>query len=180
MSGPISAISHRPLAPTERAGRSEPRLESVPGAPAIPTKLCHDLHPNNPDEPICRVCDRAFSGATEVVAAAPAVVARLLLEDGSAVDVADTMMIGRSPIGDDRIDTLTVTGRQVSRRHLVLEARGWQLYVRDCDSTNGTSLTRRGEKGRRRVPSDEAIPVRIGDSIHFGSRQALVVQARTN
>ncbi|MGI9599118.1 MAG: FHA domain-containing protein [Acidimicrobiales bacterium] len=165
--------------PPDRA-RSGAELAAVAAPAPIATKLCPDNHPNDPDAEECRICDRRFEGGTEVVALEPRSVARLLLEDGSAVDVADSLMIGRSPIGSEGVDTLTVTGRQVSRRHLLLEARGWQLYVMDCDSTNGTFLTRRGEKGRRRVPVDEAIPVRIGDSIHFGSRQALVVQARTS
>ncbi len=97
------------------------------------------------------------------------------MEDGTAVEIADDLMVGRHPVGDHSLDTLTVTGRQVSRRHLMLEVRGWDLYVLDCESTNGTFLTRRGTRGRRRVPSDEGLGVRIGDSIHFGSRQALVV-----
>lgn len=123
-------------------------------------------------------CQFQFTGAAEVISMPPQIVAKLLLEDGTAVDLADDLLIGRSPLGDGATDTLTVAGRQVSRRHLLLETDGWQLCVKDCDSTNGTFLSRRGERGRRRVPSDESIVIRIGDSIHFGSRQALVVRAR--
>lgn len=182
--GSSNARGQIPDGSVERRSEASPAVDLRPVPPMAPmepiaTKLCPDLHPNDPGSTTCRICDRPFDGAAEIVSMAPVAVGRLLLEDGSAVDVADNLIVGRSPIGDDNLDTLTVSGRQVSRRHLVLEARGWQLFVKDCDSTNGTFLTRRGEKGRRRVPNDEAIPVRIGDSIHFGSRQALVVQARS-
>ncbi len=163
--------------PGPEPGRSErPSLRIVPPPMPLPTKLCVESHPNDPASSHCRICDRPFSPAAEVVEAAPSVAARLLLEDGSAIDVADRLLIGRSPIDDGRTDTLTVSGRQVSRRHALIETKGWRLHIRDLDSTNGTFLTRRGERGRRRVPSDGSIPVDIGDSIHFGSRQALVVQ----
>lgn len=150
-------------------------LRAVPHPAPVATKLCVEGHPNNAYGRSCRICGRRFRGASEILAMTPISVGRLLMEDGSAVHVVEALVIGRHPVGDHRMDTLTVTGRQVSRRHLLLEVRGWDLYVTDCDSTNGTFLTRRGERGRRRVSPDGAMAVRIGDSIHFGSRQALVV-----
>ncbi|MGH1489000.1 MAG: FHA domain-containing protein [Acidimicrobiales bacterium] len=159
---------------------SQAELRAVPQMPALAAKLCADSHANDPASVVCRICERAFDPASEIVTMTPSVVARLLLEDGSAIDVDNRLLIGRSPITDEPLDTLTVAGRQVSRHHALLETRGWELYIRDYDSTNGTFLTRRGERGRRRVPSDESILVRIGDSIHFGSRQALVVQPKAD
>ena len=106
---------------------------------------------------------------------APGTIFRLIFEDGTAIEVADNIVVGRSPIGDDIVDTLTVDDPQVSRQHFVLEAKGWQLSLRDRDSMNGTFLSRRGKRGRVRVSSEAAIPVQAGDTIHFGSRQALIV-----
>ena len=154
-------------------------LRAIPDPAPLATKFCSHRHPNNVDRSTCRVCDEAFTGAAHIVAVRPLAVGRLLLEDGTAVDVADDLLIGRSPTAHGRSGTLTVTGRQVSRRHLLVEARGWQLYVRDCDSTNGTFIARQHERGRRRVPVDNAVPVHAGDIIHFGSRHALVVPATT-
>ncbi|MGB5756575.1 MAG: FHA domain-containing protein [Acidimicrobiales bacterium] len=154
-------------------------LRAIPDPAPVATKFCSHRHPNNADSSTCRVCNETFTGAADMVAIRPLAVGRLLLEDGTAVDVADDLLIGRSPTGDGRSCTLTVTGRQVSRRHLLIEARGWQLYVRDCDSTNGTFIARQHERGRRRVPVDHAVPVHAGDIIHFGSRHALVVPATT-
>lgn len=162
------------------AAHDKPRLalRAVAEPLPLPTKLCPDGHPNNPDGETCMDCQFRFAGAAEVTTMAPRPVARLLLEDGTAVDVVDDLLIGRSPIDNYALDTLTIAGRQVSRRHLLLKTVGWQLRIQDCDSTNGTFLSRRGERGRRRVSSECSVPVRIGDSIHFGSRQALVVRAR--
>ncbi len=155
-------------------------LEAVSDLDAMDATLCPSGHPNDPGQTECRLCRQPICQTAEVVSARPAVLGRLLFEDGTAIDVISKLAIGRAPTaGCESTDTLTVTGPQVSRRHLIVEAKGWQLYVRDCDSTNGTFLTRPGERGRRRLSADEAQPVLIGDSIHFGSRQARVVAART-
>lgn len=159
-------------------GDEQPALRAVTPPAPLPTKLCPNGHPSNPNSGSCMDCQHEFQGAAEIINMAQRPVAKLLLEDGTAVDIADDLVIGRSPIGDDLLDTLTVTGRQVSRRHLLLKTKGWELQVQDCDSTNGTFVSRRGERGRRRVTTDDPMPIRIGDSLHFGSRQALVVRAR--
>ncbi|MEM9653302.1 MAG: FHA domain-containing protein [Actinomycetota bacterium] len=141
-----------------------------------PAKCCPADHPNDPDADRCWICGDPFDPAAALITRVPGAVARLLFEDGTAVEVADDLMIGRCPSADDRRATLTVSGRQVSRQHLVLEIRGWRLYATDWGSTNGTFITRRGARGRRRVPADDAVPLRIGDSLHFGSRQALLAR----
>jgi hypothetical protein len=148
----------------------------VPRPDTIPAKRCPVGHPNDPEAIACRLCDHALDPAAAVVDLIPRVLARLLLEDGAAVDLATDLMVGRCPPEDDGgpVDTLTVTGRQVSRLHLVIEVRGWRLLIRDLGSTNGTFLTRRGERGRRRVPEDRAVTLGVGDTVHFGDRQALV------
>lgn len=176
--GPTAGAGAIPDPAASGAGWTAPSLGLVPAMEPIPTKLCRQRHANDPDADRCRLCDHPFDGAAAVIDVPPAVVGRLLLEDGTAIDVVADLAIGRSPRGDGGRDTLTVAGSQVSRQHLVVEVRGWELYARDCDSTNGTFVTRRGERGRRRVSGDEAVPVRIGDALHFGSRQALVVPAR--
>jgi pSer/pThr/pTyr-binding forkhead associated (FHA) protein len=154
-------------------------LRPVDDPAPIPAKRCPAGHPNNPDSERCRICDALFDPATEVEQTWPGSPARLLLEDGSAIDLVADLSIGRNPSGTVGGDTLAVTGPQVSRRHLVIEVDGWRVTVRDQGSTNGTFITRRGERGRRRVPEGESMPVRVGDTIHFGSRQALVVQSPT-
>lgn len=159
-------------------GRPQLALRAVAPPAPLPTKLCPSGHPSNPDSEFCMDCNHRFDGASEIVNRAPGPVARLLLEDGTGLDLVNDLLIGRSPVETEGSDTLTVTGRQVSRKHLRLRVDGWLLQIQDCDSTNGTFLSRRGERGRRRVGSDAATAVRIGDSIHFGSRQALVVRAQ--
>ncbi len=161
----------------DSAGR--PVLHAVRDLPRIPAKLCPTGHPNDPDGSHCRICERRFDAAAEIIEMPPAPLARLVFEDGSAVEVVGRLTVGRSPLSTSGGDTLTVTGRQVSRRHLTVEAAGWRLTVQDCDSTNGTFIARTGERGRRRVPPHEPVPLRLGDTLHFGSRQALVIDARS-
>lgn len=151
-------------------------LRPVPTPDGIPSKRCPDGHPNDPEASVCRLCHHRLDQAASIVDLPPAALARLLLEDGTAVDLIDDVLIGRCPPENDRKrTTLVVTGRQVSRRHLSIEVRGWRLLIRDQGSTNGTFITRRGERGRRRVPEDRSIPLGVGETVHFGDRQALVV-----
>ena len=149
-------------------------LHTVSPPKPIATKFCSRRHPNNPDSDTCGVCRTALDRATPVVDLSPRPVARLLLEDGTSLEVGDRLTVGRSPIATDH-DTLTVAGRRVSRQHFSLDVEGWQLTIQDAGSTNGTFLARTGERGRCRVPTDRSIAVAVGDTIHFGTRQMLVV-----
>ena len=151
-------------------------LRPVPTPDGIPAKRCPVGHPNDPEAEICRLCRQPIDAATSVVDLVPRSLGRLLFEDGTAVDLVTDLWIGRCPPDEPGVESLTVTGRQVSRCHLVVQVRGWRLLVRDEGSTNGTFLTRRGERGRRRIPEDQAAPLALGDTIHFGARQALVVE----
>jgi hypothetical protein len=150
-------------------------LHLVPPLEPVPTKVCSQAHPNDPTSSRCRICERRIDPAAEVREMVPTVVAHLVLDDGSAVAVANRLVIGRSPIRDVDTDILTVAGPQVSRSHAIVETTGWQLRIRDLDSTNGTFITRRRERGRRRVPSHRFLPLQIGETVHFGSRQALLL-----
>ncbi|MEL6985523.1 MAG: FHA domain-containing protein, partial [Actinomycetota bacterium] len=151
-------------------------LRPVPQPDGIPAKRCPDGHPNDPEATTCRLCSHPLDVASSVVEVAPEPLARLLLEDGTAVDLVEDLVIGRCPPSDGhQAEVLTVAGRQVSRLHLLIEVRGWRLLIQDRGSTNGTFITRRGERGRRRVPEDRSIPLGVGETVHFGDRQALVV-----
>lgn len=181
--------SHTPVArPGQRAHSDDrstpsapsPHLSAVPSAESIATKCCADGHPNNPDVSVCRICGVAFRPTTQIVQMTPGAIFRLIFEDGTAIEIADDIIVGRSPVNDEVIDTLTVDDPQVSRQHFVLEARGWQLAIKDCKSMNGTFLSRRGKRGRVRVSTETGIPVQAGDTVHFGSRQALIVDIGPN
>lgn len=159
------------------SARSRPlALRPVPPLHGIPAKRCPDGHPNDPEAVTCRLCDHPIDVAVSVVDLQPGPLGRLLLEDGTATALVADLTVGRCPPDDEAPDTLVVVGRQVSRVHFAVEVRGWRLGVRDRGSTNGTFITRRGERGRRRVPEDRSVPLAIGDAIHFGARQALVVR----
>lgn len=160
------------------ADQEAPRLalRPVPEPDGIPSKRCPDQHPNDPEATVCRLCARPLDVAASIVDLPPEPLARLLLEDGTAIDLVENLLIGRCPPAEGHdADVLAVAGRQVSRLHLLIEVRGWRLGIRDQGSTNGTFVTRRGERGRRRVPEDRPIPLGVGETVHFGDRQALVV-----
>ncbi len=168
-----------PGGPSEPASRPRSRplaLRPVPALHGIPAKRCPDGHPNDPEATECRLCERPIDVAASVVDLRPGPLGRLLLEDGTATALVADLAVGRCPPDDSGNETLVVAGRQISRVHFAVEVRGWRLGIRDRGSTNGTFITRRGERGRRRVPEDRSVPMAIGDAIHFGARQALIVR----
>lgn len=164
----------RPVSPIRavEATRRPLALRPVPSPDGIPAKRCPDGHPNDPEATTCRLCQLGLDTAA-VIEMVPVPLGRLVMEDGTAAELVTDLEIGRSP-ADGAGDTLLVTGRQVSRRHLAVVVRGWRLSVQDLGSTNGTFITRRTERGRRRVPEERPVPLHIGDTVHFGERQALV------
>lgn len=167
-----AALDRPPVSPGDRRPLA---LRPVPPLDAVPAKRCPAGHPNDVEAVECRICRDPLDAAAAVVEVLPEPLGRFLLEDGSAAELVTDLVIGRSPAGDGDEALLTVPGRQVSRTHLRLEVRGWRLRILDLGSTNGTFVTRQGERGRRRVPEDRPVPLHIGDTVHFGSRQALIV-----
>lgn len=162
----------------EESRRPRPlALRPVPEPDAIPAKRCPAGHPNDPEATECRLCDHQLDPAAAVVDLTPRSLGRLLLEDGTAIDLTDDLLVGRCPPDEGGpSETLIIAGRQVSRLHLTIEVRGWRLLIRDLGSTNGSYITRRGERGRRPVPEDRSVPLQIGDTIHLGSRQAMLIE----
>jgi hypothetical protein len=156
-----------PLQPPTLASRPPSVLQGVPA------RRCSHGHPNDPEVDRCLTCGETIDLDAPVEDVRPTPVARLVIDDGTALDLDADLVVGRAP--DGRSPQLTVEGPQVSRSHLLLSARGWRLMVRDLGSTNGTFLQRLGARGRRRVPEDRSIPVAVGDHLHFGGRRATVV-----
>lgn len=101
----------------------------------------------------------------------------LAFDDGSAVDVADSIVLGRKPIVEDvREVGVPVEGDRVSRTHLRVGVTNDDLFVTDLNSRNGSAVVWAETGEPEQLVADTAMHIGIGDRVVFGS-QAFTVQA---
>lgn len=92
----------------------------------------------------------------------------LLLPDGAALPIADSLVIGRQPVSSEGGPTAAVPSAQVSKSQARFRISGGQLGVRDLDSTNGTVIVHSDET-EERVSSVAETAIRSGDRLEIGS-----------
>jgi FHA domain len=89
---------------------------------------------------------------------------RIVVEDGSPVEIGRTAEIGTASLAALRLDSSPVS--LLSRRHLRLHCDGERrLWIEDLGSTNGTSIARRGETDVRPIEPGSLLSVNRGDRI---------------
>jgi len=91
---------------------------------------------------------------------------RLVTPDGATFELS----FGETSIGRDPENKVTVTEPLVSRRHAEVQYDGWQCFITDLDSTNGTMLNAvRLQPHRRHL-------LRPGDMLTLADKVSFVVQ----
>ncbi len=102
----------------------------------------------------------------------------LAFDDGSVVDVAGSLVLGRKPIVEDvREVGVPVEGDRVSRTHIRVGVTNDELFVTDLNSRNGSAVVWAQNGEPEQLIADTAMQIGIGDRVVFGS-QAFTVQAR--
>lgn len=130
------AASHKPSAPEPR----EPQVLAVP---------CVNGHANPPGSRTCRLCQ----GPVEPMAAQPIrrpILAGVHSNFGDFVNIDGAVVIGRSPDanrGPSGAVAMRVPSpsNDISRSHLLVTVRDWNVHVTDLLSTNGTLVLPVGE-----------------------------------
>ncbi|GAA2095932.1 hypothetical protein GCM10009841_07410 [Microlunatus panaciterrae] len=103
-------------------------------------------------------------------------VAILRSTTGQVVQVDRPVLIGRSPVVDRStgapeplLMVVPSPGQDISRTHLLVEPRGWQVEVTDLHSTNGTLLlVPDSEIGPQRLEPGRPVTVGIGCQLELG------------
>ncbi|NLH70207.1 MAG: FHA domain-containing protein [Brooklawnia sp.] len=90
------------------------------------------------------------------------------------------VVVGRAPSvpGDDpEAEALRVPSpnHDISRTHLRIEPRGWQIEVTDLNSTNGTLVTSPDGQTRRLTPGQPS-EVGLGWTIDIGDGQKILLE----
>ncbi len=150
-------------------------------AALVEAKVCGRGHANSPTAAICAVCGAPLRpGSDGNVNVTRPSLGRLQLDDGDSVELDHDLLIGRNPDRDTdesraALRRVKAIGDKVSRSHLEVRLHGWDIFVVDCGSTNGTFVV--PHAGGQVVAVDPARPqlVEPGATVYFGSRSFTVL-----
>ena len=180
----VSAASDPASDAAERVDASAATREPEPDESiqdsAILAVLCQNGHANPPNSNRCRVCGSPVARRVPQFVAGP-VLAVLRVSDGSTAEVDRPVLIGRAPSGDrassrsPRLMPVPSPNHDISRTHLEVAPKGWQIVVTDLNSTNGTVLVRPGAVDRQQLAPGEPVPVQLGSVIELGDGVTVLI-----
>jgi hypothetical protein len=142
---------------------------------------CPEGHFTDPGRSTCRTCGIPLAPEGRRVRLPRPPLGILVTDGGTIYPVAGDFVIGREPeaapdvlAGRARPLPLRDEARSTSRVHAHLTVRGWQVFLRDDGSANGTFLSRSGAAGPW-LPVTAQAPVALvpGDRVRLGKRQLL-------
>jgi hypothetical protein len=139
--------------------------------------LCARNHFNDPNVQYCRQCGISMVQLTQRIQKGPRPpLGVLLLDDGTGFTLDKDYVVGRDPVLDGDVAAgrarplrIPDPGGTVSRLHLRISLIGWQVEVRDLNSSNGSVLNLPNGAERRLAPGD-AVLIEPGTKISVGHR----------
>ncbi len=150
-------------------------------APLVMGIYCKSGHFNDPEARYCAVCGIGMAQVTKVPQEGrrpPLGV--LVLDDGSVCQLDADYVMGREPtldksVADGRARPLRLGGAPdlVSRIHARVELDGWQVFITDLNSANGTLVLLPGETTGTRLAPGVRTPLVAGAQIRLGDAYAL-------
>jgi hypothetical protein len=174
---PESEVPKRPPLPLG----AQPPEEQSPGiaeqkAPEVLGVYCKNGHFDDPEARYCAVCGISMAQLTK----APRKGKRpplgvLVLDDGSVFQLDADYVIGREPsldsaVADGSARPLRLTDSEglVSRIHARIELDGWQVYISDLESANGTYVQLPGEPDGQLLTPRVRTPLTAGTHVRVG------------
>jgi hypothetical protein len=150
-------------------------------APVVTGIYCKNGHFDDPEARYCAVCGIGMAQLTKVPQEGrrpPLGV--LVLDDGSVCQLDTDYVIGREPtldkaVAEGRARPLRLGGAPdlVSRIHARVELDGWNVFVSDLNSANGTLLVLPGETTGTKLAPGVRTPLVAGSQIRLGDAYAL-------
>ena len=150
-------------------------------APLVMGIYCKNGHFDDPEARYCAVCGIGMAQLTKIPQEGrrpPLGV--LILDDGSVCQLDTDYVVGREPtldksVAEGRARPLRLGGAPdlVSRIHARMELDGWQVFVSDLNSANGTFLVLPGETTGTKLAPGVRTPLVAGSQIRLGDAYAL-------
>ncbi len=150
-------------------------------APNVMGIYCKNGHFDDPEARYCAVCGIGMAQLTKIPQEGrrpPLGV--LILDDGSVCQLDTDYVVGREPtldkaVAEGRARPLRLGGAPdlVSRIHARVELDGWEVFVSDLNSANGTLLVLPGETTGTKLAPGVRTPLVAGSQIRLGDAYAL-------
>jgi FHA domain len=142
---------------------------------------CKNGHFNDPEARYCAVCGISMGQLTKIRQQGKRPpLGVLILGDGSVCQLDADYVIGREPtldsaVADGRARPLRLMGASgvVSRIHARVELDGWQVYITDLKSQNGTQVLLPGERNPTDLQPGVRTPLVAGAQIRLGGEYGL-------
>jgi len=151
--------------------------------PATPVEgvNCKNGHFNDPEARYCAVCGISMGQVTKARQQGKRPpLGVLILGDGSVCQLDADYVIGREPtldsaVAEGRARPLRLMGASgvVSRIHARVELDGWQVFICDLNSANGTQVLLPGERNPTNLQPGVRTPLVAGAQIRLGGEYGL-------
>ncbi len=140
---------------------------------------CVQGHPNPPGARQCRICQAPVDPSNPRLLRRP-LLAGVNTNHGEFADVVTAVIVGRAPDashGPQGSHLLRVPspGNDISRSHLMVTTRDWNIVVTDLHSTNGTTVRPVGEP-EFELRDGRSVTVEIGTILDLGDGVSLRIE----
>jgi hypothetical protein len=155
-------------------------LVEMPSA-SVEGVYCKNGHFNDPEARYCAVCGISMGQLTKIRQKGPRPpLGVLVLSDGSVCQLDADYVIGREPtldsaVAEGRARPLRLMGASgvVSRIHARVELDGWQVFLTDLNSANGTQVLMPGAQAPFSLQPGVRTPLQAGAQIRLGGEYGL-------
>lgn len=164
------------LPPSPDADTPLDALGAAADAPIVLGVYCKNGHFGDPNARSCVVCgvSRGRRGPAPQPGPRPPLGA-LVLDDGSALELSADCVIGREPALDPSVaageaQPLAIVDSAVSRIHARIHLDGWQVFLIDLGSVNGTRIRLPGKRSEQALEPNVPVPLQSGTRVLVGTQ----------
>jgi hypothetical protein len=151
-------------------------LGAAADAPIVLGVYCKNGHFGDPNARSCVVCgvSRGRRGPAPQPGPRPPLGA-LVLDDGSALELSADCVVGREPALDPSVaageaQPLGIVDAAVSRVHARIHLDGWQVFLIDLGSVNGTRIRPPGKRSEQALEPNVPVPLQSGTRVLVGTQ----------
>lgn len=164
---------------------TDDELQAEPGAVSVKGFRCPRDHHNRPGANYCCICGiRMGTNRTLILVDGPRPpLGVLVFDDGGSVPVRRDLVIGREPANDPLVKgdeawpvQIEDDTQSLSRAHLRVILREWDVLVVDRGSSNGTLIRPGDGDAWERLSTEEPRLIATGARISMGERELVFEQ----
>lgn len=170
-----------PNAPAAPAPPPPTRIDPEPNPrPEVWGGDCKNGHFNDPRAHYCEVCGISMGQLTVIPRRGPRPpLGVLLLDDGMVLRLDTDYVMGRDPeraepvtAGKARPARVADRNGSVSRRHLHVMLKDWDVMLVDLGSVNGTYVLPPGESEHQQIPTGTPVQIWPGTMVRLGASRS--------